>query len=305
MFSWLKRFPRPGSSNQIFLPEQFSYEYVTLDHTGELVARGVGQAQQVIQSLPGGARLELVQVPGGNFQMGSRREGGYEDERPVHPVFLESFWLGKYPVTQAQWQAVMGKLPASRFHGANLPVDTICWKDAEEFCTRLAKITGQAYHLPSEAQWEFACRAGTSTPFSLGETITTEYANYVGAHVYRDEPKGIYRHATTAVGIFPPNPWGLYDLHGNIWEFCADFWQPDYTGAPVDGGPQGHGYHPESRSPRAHAARGGSWHETPTHCRSAMRLKVDEDERMEFYGMRVLLANISVQLARRLQNLQQ
>lgn len=290
MFSWFKRSPRHGTTVHLSQSELFSFETITLDRAGNLVARSKAQARQVTQPLPGGIRLELVEVPGGSFQMGSRREGGYEDERPVHPVFLEGFLLGKYPVTQAQWQAVMGKKPESRFHGANLPVDNICWKEAEAFCERLASITAQEYSLPSEAQWEYACRAGTSTPFSLGETITTEFVNFVGAHTYRDEPRGIYRHGTTAVGMFPPNPWGLSDMHGNVWEFCADFWLPDYTGAPVDGSPRMQGYHPEGKAPRAHAARGGSWHETPAHCRSAMRLRVDEDEQMEFYGLRVMLA---------------
>ncbi|MBE0697909.1 MAG: formylglycine-generating enzyme family protein [Anaerolineaceae bacterium] len=294
IFSWLKRSLRPDGIYSISPPETFSFETITLDRRGTLLSRTAGQAQQITQSLPGGVRLDLVEVPAGSFQMGSRREGGYEDERPLHPVFLEGFWMGKHPVTQAQWQAVMGKPPACRFHGGDLPVENICWKEAAAFCERLAQITSQEYQLPSEAQWEYACRSGTASPFSLGETITTEFANYVGAHTYRDEPPGIYRHGTTPAGSFPPNPWGLYDMHGNVWEFCADFWSPDYTGAPVDGSPQAHGFHPERKEVLAHAARGGSWHETPNHCRSAMRLKVDEEERMEFYGLRVMLQKIAI-----------
>jgi formylglycine-generating enzyme required for sulfatase activity len=268
----------------------FFFETVTLDRRGVVTARLAGQARQATEDLGGGVRLELVIVPAGSFQMGSRHEGGYEDERPVHPVFLPSFWLGKYPVTQAQWQAVMGGRPSfCRFHGPELPVENISWKEAATFCERLAKKTGRRYGLPSESQWEYACRAGTSTPFSLGETITTDYANYVGEHLFREEPAGIYRHGTTPVGSFLPNPWGLYDMHGQVWEFCADAWQPDYTGAPVDGSPRSTGFRPTGSPVGCRAARGGSWHETPAHCRSAVRLQVAEDDRMEFYSLRVAL----------------
>jgi formylglycine-generating enzyme required for sulfatase activity len=271
------------------ITQTFSFETVTLDRTGAVVARFTGQAQQAVEDLGGGVTLALVAVPGGSFQMGSRHEGGYPDERPAHPVFLAPFWLGKTPLTQAQWQAVMGMLPGCRFHGPDLPVENICWKDAAEFCTRLSKKTGQAYSLPSEAQWEYACRAGTSTPFAFGETITTGYANYVGEHTYRDEPPGVYRHGTIPVGSFLPNAWGLYDMHGGVWEFCADAWHEEYSGAPIDGSPRLVGFQGRN-TPVPRAARGGSWHETPNHCRSAVRLQVAEDDRMEYYGFRVLLA---------------
>jgi formylglycine-generating enzyme required for sulfatase activity len=290
MFSHLlSKSHRQGKVHGVSQPCAFSFETVTLDRRGEVVARTAGTARQVIQSLPGGAALELVEIPGGFFQMGSRHEGGYEDERPLHPVFLGEFWLGKTPVTQAQWLAVMGRLPPCRYHGADLPVENISWKEAAAFCNCLANLTGEKYHLPSEAQWEYACRAGTVTPFSLGETITTDYANYVGEHTFREELPGIYRHGTTPVGSFLPNPWGLQDMHGLVWEFCADGWRDDYSGAPVDGSAQSPGRPSQDREPAWRVARGGSWHETPGHCRSAVRLKVAEDDRMEFYGLRVAL----------------
>ncbi len=278
------------------LPQTFSFETVTLDRAGSVVTRSAGQAQEAHEDLGGGVTLALVSVAGGAFQMGSRHEGGYPDERPAHPVFVAPFWLGKHPITQAQWQAVMGGLPrglgqprpgqASRFHGPDLPVISICWQEASAFCQKLSKKTGRAYQLPSEAQWEYACRAGTATPFAFGETLTTDYANYVGEHLFRDEPPGIYRHGPTPVGSFPPNAWGLYDMHGQVWEFCADAWFEDYTAAPVDGSPRTVGYHGK-KEPIARVARGGSWHETPAHCRSAVRLRVMEDDRMEYYGFRV------------------
>lgn len=274
----------------MFLPTHtITFETLTLDRSGQVVSRFTAQAQVAVEDLGGGVTLELVAVPGGSFQMGSRHEGGYEDERPVHPVFMRPFWLARTPVTQAQWQVIMGRLPNCRFHGPDRPVDNINWKEAAEFCKRLAKKTGRAYGLPSEAQWEYACRAGASAPFSFGETITTDYVNYVGDHTFRDEPPGIYRHGTTPVGSFPPNPWGLLDMHGQVWEFCADAWQPDYTGAPIDGGTRGVGKR-ESGSSISRVARGGSWHETPAHCRSAVRLQVDENDHLEYYGARVMLS---------------
>ena len=265
-------------------PQTFSYQSVTLDRAGAPVCTTAGQNIQVIQTLAGGVPLALAAVPRGHFQMGAREDGSYPDELPLHSVFLGPFWLGQHPVTQAQWRAVMGRLPDCRFHGADLPVDTLCWRDALAFCARLSQQTGLRYRLPSEAQWEYACRAGTHTPFSLGESITSQYANFAGIHTYRDAPAGVYRHGVSPVGSFLPNAWGLHEMHGTLWEFCADTWSEDYLGASPDGsaGISPHG-------PAYRVARGGSWHEVPQHCRSAMRLRVAENERLEYYGMRVLL----------------
>lgn len=293
-------------------PQTVPIETVWLDAAGHLLERRPGECTRRVQALGGGVDLNLVAVPGGFFSMGSHNEGGYADEGPLHPVLIEKFWLGQFPVTQAQWRAVMGSLPPCRFHGDDWPVETICWNEAVEFCQRLALLTGRPYTLPSEAQWEYACRAGTSTPFNLGETITTDYVNYVGDHTYRQAPVGVYRHGPTPVGSFPPNRWGLYDMHGEVWEFCADRWTDDYQGASVNGlvpvptftRPRSTIFDriatvlgstfaepsvPHARSETYRVARGGSWHETPAHCRSAVRLKVEEHERLEFYGLRVLL----------------
>lgn len=264
--------------------ESFSFETVTLDRRGSITARAQGEAKLLRQELHGGPVLEMVAVTGGTFQMGSPHGQGYEDETPRHLVSLAPFLLGRYPVTQAQWQAVMGKAARGRFSGANLPVENVAWLEAQEFCHRLSKQTGRNYHLPSEAQWEFACRAGSSTPFSTGETITTAYANYVGAHLYREEAAGEYRHVTTPVDSFLSNPFGILDMHGNVWEFCADRWHPDYNGAPFDGSPWERGGETGYR-----VARGGSWHEPPVNLRSATRLRVNEHERDDYYGFRVAL----------------
>ena len=272
--------------NEIFVQPKsgkINYEYVLLNSKGEISQRGNAVTQQLVEELGNGVGLELIKIPKGFFQMGSlRSEGGYDDEHPLHPVFVNSFWMGKHPILQAQWQAVMGKLPECRFKGHDLPVENITWQEAVSFCNQLSSQTKRQYTLPSEAMWEYACKAGTNTPFSYGETITTDYVNYVGIHTFRDEVPGIYRHGTTPAGTFPPNRWGLFDMHGNVWEFCQDGWTADYTGLGIDSNAHG-------GDKNFKVARGGSWHETPFHCRSAMRLRVIQNERLEFYGMRVML----------------
>jgi len=178
----------------------------------------------------------MVYIAGGSFLMGAPESEHKSDdsERPQHRVTVPEFWMGKYQVTQAQWQAIMGNNPAVH-KGANRPVENVTWDMCQEFCRKLSELTGKRYRLPSEAEWEYACRAGTITPFSCGETLTIELANYYGKRTYADEGQGRYREETVEVGIFPPNPWGLYDMHGNVWEWCEDAWHSDYGGAPIDG----------------------------------------------------------------------
>jgi formylglycine-generating enzyme required for sulfatase activity len=179
--------------------------------------------------------IAMVKIPAGSFLMGSptSEESHFASESPQHKVTLETFWMSQSPITQAQWVSVMGENP-SHFKGNDLPVESVSWYDAMEFCRRLSKQTGHVYTLPSEAQWEYACRAGTTTPFYFGETITPDQANYDGNYTYGG-PRGEYRQRTTPVGMFPPNDWGLYDMHGNVWEWCLDEWHSNYEGAPVDG----------------------------------------------------------------------
>jgi formylglycine-generating enzyme required for sulfatase activity len=209
---------------------------------------------------------------------------GYPDEHPQHHVQLAGFWLGQFPVTQAQWQTVLGRRPPGRFAGPDHPVENVTWDDAQTFCRKLSQQTGRAYALPSEAQWEYACRAGTLTPFAYGPTLTSALANYAGQHVYAGEPPGEYRHVTTPVGQFPPNAWGLLDMHGNVWEWCADPWHADYTGAPSDGRVWATGGDATRR-----VMRGGSWHDTPDSCRSAVRSQFAPGEGEDYIGLRVVL----------------
>ena len=186
-------------------------------------------------------------------------------------------------VTQEQWRAVMSRRATCRFAGDERPVENVAWGEAQAFCQRLAQRAGRAYRLPSEAQWEYACRAGGSAPFHTGETLTTDLANYCGEHAFRAEPAGLYRHVTTPAGMFPPNDFGLYDLHGNLWEWCADTWHADYTGAPASEAAWQSGGDRAAR-----VVRGGSWHDVPGACRSAARARYEAGQGDDFVGFRVV-----------------
>ena len=177
----------------------------------------------MIEDLGSGAILDMIAIPGGSFVMGSptitelQRDN---NENYQHTVNISPFFMGQYEVTQEQWQVVMENNP-SNFQGAKLPVEKVSWNDAVEFCKRLSKKTGKTYRLPSQAEWEYACRAGTKTPFYFGETITPDLVNYNGNNPYASAAKGLYRKQTTDVGNFSPNAFGLYDMHGNVWEWCS------------------------------------------------------------------------------------
>jgi formylglycine-generating enzyme required for sulfatase activity len=213
------------------------------------------------------------------------------DERPQHDVTLPTFYLGRYPVTQVQWRAVAAypkierdlDLNPSRFKGNNRPVERVSWDDAREFCQRLSAKTNKDYRLPSEAQWEYACRAGTTTPFHYGETITTELANYAGSYTYNNGLKGEDRNETTEVGRFPANDWGLHDMHGNVWEWCEDDWHSNYEGAPSDGS----AWVESDRTETRRLLRGGSWFYDPENCRSACRVNFTRGDRFGNFGFRV------------------
>jgi formylglycine-generating enzyme required for sulfatase activity len=200
--------------------------------------------------------------------------------------------MGKFPVTQEQWKQV-ATLPKQQrnltydpanFKGAKRPVEKVSWDDAQEFCARLSKATGKTYRLPSEAEWEYACRAGTTTPFYFGETITPDLAKYNGNRTYGKGLKGTYREQTVDVGSFPPNAFGLYDMHGNVWEWCEDEWHNTYEGAPTDGSAWG-GKGESEQSLRL--LRGGSWGGDPGYCRSAVRGWSPRDNRNDYVGFRV------------------
>ena len=191
----------------------------------ELLIAGVKPCvPQETLTLPGGVRMTFSFIPPGSFLMGS--EKGSDDEKPVHRVELAGgLFLGVHPVTQAQWKEVMGTTP-SHFKGKQRPVEQVSWEDCQEFCKKLSEMTDRKIELPTEAEWECSCRAGTTTEYHFGDVINTDLANYNGNYTWNDSPKGKYRKTTTDVGSFPANPWGLYDMHGNVWEWCADIYEP-------------------------------------------------------------------------------
>jgi formylglycine-generating enzyme required for sulfatase activity len=227
-------------------------------------------------------KLTLMLIPAGEFMMGAPADElkSSDSERPQHLVQVPQFLLGRYPVTQAQWRVVAGyeqgssielNPDPSKFKGDNHPVESVSWEDAQEFCRRLSAKTGKKYRLPSEAEWEYACRAGTVTPFHFGATISSELANYRGSETYNNGPEGEYRGKTTDVGVFPANDWGLYDMHGNVWEWCEDNWHGNHEGAPGDGSAW-----VDTGSNTYKLVRGGSWIYYPNDCRSASRSSSNE-----------------------------
>ena len=242
---------------------------------------------QRLEYLGAGVHLEMVLISAGIFLMGSSEdeEGRFGREGPQHEVRVASFLMGKYPITQEQWESIMEKNP-SKFPGAKRPVDNISWHDAIAFCERLSEKTGRDYRLPSEAEWEYACRARTTTPFHVGKTLTFELANYDATHAYGPEPAaGEYRGETTDVGSFLPNGFDLYDMHGNVWEWCADSWHSDYRRAPSDGRVWETGGNNLRR-----VLRGGAWDILATGCRSVFRDCDHPGNHEASYGLRVVLS---------------
>ncbi len=245
------------------------------------------------EALGDGVNLTLMLIPAGAFDMGAPEDEpeSRDDERPQHRVSVPQFLMGRYPVTQAQWRVVAGypqeaqelNPDPSDFKGDDRPVENVSWDDAQEFCNRLSTKTGKTYCLPSEAQWEYACRAGTTTPFHYGAMITPEVANYDGNYTYNDSPEGEYRESTSDVGRFPANPFGLYDMHGNVLEWCEDDYHADYEGAPSDGS----AWVENDRESLKRLLRGGSWFSIPAYCRSAARNNSTRVNRFNFFGFRV------------------
>ena len=243
------------------------------------------QAQFFIEKLGNDVKLEMIAIPAGKFMMGSPEGEGADDERPQHEVTIQAFYMGKYPITQAEWKAIAERedLKVERDLDSNTayfkdredsdrrPVEQVFWDDAVEFCARLAKLSGREYRLPTEAEWEYACRAGTTTEYYFGGDITSDLANY-GGNVGE----------TTTVGKYPPNAFGLYDMHGNVWEWCQDKWHKTYKGAPTNGSAW------VSGGSSNYVMRGGSWNYSPDYCRSAYRLYSTRGNRFNSLGFRVV-----------------
>ena len=311
------------AAEQRFLPcteEEFHFSVARLQWVDALPPlpgqrKKSPQVRGFLEPLNPSLDLQLVEIPAGSFLMGSppSEEGRSEDEGPQHEVALESFFLGRTPITQAQWREVAGwvegpgerwgldlsgKLEPSRFRGDTRPVERVNWFEAMEFCSRLSQRSGKTYTLPSEAQWEYACRAGSTTPFHCGETLSEELANYDATITYGRGRKGQSRGETSEVGSFPANAWGLHDMHGNVWEWCWDHWHGSYglgqRQAPADGSPWLDADEPGSeeekgrrRDERRRVLRGGSWYSYPVLCRSAYRYIIHPADADYSLGFRV------------------
>jgi eukaryotic-like serine/threonine-protein kinase len=291
-----------SSSKSVSAPQltKIQFTSVKLDSYGKVIDQPTRQAEIFAEDLGNGVSLKMVKIPAGKFAMGQIdsekqdplkvlfKKGDKEysaAELPQHQVTVPEFYMGQMLVTQAQWQAIMDNNP-SKFKGNDkLPVDSVSWLDAMDFCQKLSRETGRTYRLPSEAEWEYACRAGTTTTFAFGETITPEFVNYDGNHPYRNAAKGDYRQRTTLVGSFPANNFGLYDMHGNLWEWCLDGWH-NYNNAPVDGSATGD-INSRSGSKKC-SLRGGSLSEMAALCRSALRNLDAASSRSSIYGLRVV-----------------
>jgi formylglycine-generating enzyme required for sulfatase activity/uncharacterized caspase-like protein len=286
--------------------EQF--KTVTVSSAGELGNWQSRTGEFFTEPLTSQVGLDLAVIPSGQFLMGSpdNEPQRRPSEGPQHPVNIRSFAMGRTALTQAQWRAVLMAVPdkvfldlpfnPSFFEGDDLPVETISWEHATEFCSRLSQLSRRTYRMPSEAEWEYACRAQTSTPFHYGPTLTPQLANYCGtggavcgmnngkdisslsysgtsyaSGNYDLGPLGTFAGKTVPVRTFPPNRFGLHEMHGNVWEHCLDTWQPSYMDAMADGEPNGSG--PQD----LHVLRGGSWSHNPAICRSAYREPIRAD----------------------------
>jgi formylglycine-generating enzyme required for sulfatase activity len=247
-------------------------------------ARADGPAASFTNSLG----MKFAWIPPGTFMMGSPKteEERNDDEIQRNVTLTKGFYMGVHTVTQEEWMKLMEKNPSKFTGAANLPVEQVNWNECQEFIAKLAEKEKKPYRLPTEAEWEYACRAGTTTPFYFGETISTDQANYNGGYVYGGGKQGVYREKTMPVGSFPPNAWGLFDMHGNVWQWCEDWLE----------------IHPKSPKPEAvtdplgktgnsRVLRGGSWIDNPLECRSAYRGGSAPALRHSLAGFRVCFSN--------------
>jgi eukaryotic-like serine/threonine-protein kinase len=284
--------PLPGQSDPEPLPTnrpkltKIQVTSVKLDNKSNVINKPSGSAEIFTESLGNNVELTMVKISAGKFLMGSptSEKGRSNDESPQHLVNVPEFYLGQTLVTQSQWTAIMGNNP-SQFRGNDkLPVDTVSWLDAIDFCEKLSKKTGRTYRLPSEAEWEYACRAGTNTSFAFGEAITLDVVNYRPLILPGQADRS--RSKTTPVGTFSSNLFGLYDLHGNLWEWCLDEWVDSYNGAPNDGSARGDINSRDKNKDRL--LRGGAWNNSASICRSASRIVYTASFRGYSVGLRVV-----------------
>jgi formylglycine-generating enzyme required for sulfatase activity len=239
--------------------------------------------------------IDAVLIPKGSFLMGSRdvQDTLLMCELPQHTVEIPEFWMSKFPTTQAQWRYV-ANLPKvnielnpepSFFKGLHLPVESVSWYEAVEFCKRISVLYRQTFRLPSEAEWEYACRAGTTTSFHFGDISADSFGNFDSSYFLMSHQKGIWRKTTTEIETFPPNAFGLYDMHGNVGEWCQDDWHENYEGAPTDGSSW------LKENSHSKIVRGGSWYDLPSFCKSSSRSEFDPNRTNNLIGFRVVCTN--------------
>jgi eukaryotic-like serine/threonine-protein kinase len=295
VFQYAENKPAPQKigSGSMAAPTTIEFTSVKLNDSGDIIDKPKARARIFQEDLGAGIFLTMVEISAGEFLMGAppTEVGSTPREQPQHRVKVPRFFMGQTPVTQAQWAALFPGTPVGARGNNRLPVYGVNWLDALAFCERLSQKTGHRYRLPTEAEWEFACRANTTTPFVYGDTIIPAVANYNGEHPYAKAPKGEFRQQVTPVAKFPPNLCGLYDLHGNVWEWCQDEWFENYQGAPSDGSARGsldrRDDSSQRSSERLRVVRGGSWFSHATICRAASRTGLFESFRHDNYGLRV------------------
>lgn len=270
------------SVSENFPLRPWNFETVKVNSRGEIVKHETKQAKCFSIDLGNDIDLEMVKIPGGSFVMGSPvDEIDRARDEIQYRVNVRGFYLGKYQITQAQWQAIVGNNPSKFKKEGKYPVERVSWYDSQDFCRRLSQQTGLSFRLPTETQWEYACRAGTKTPFYFGETLNIEIANYNGNYTYGFGKIETDRGEPTAVGSFPANAFGLYDLHGNLWEWCEDDDGCNNSSTPRD--------RVELENP-GKVIRGGSWFDDPASCRCASRLSYHPSLSNHCVGFRVVLA---------------
>jgi eukaryotic-like serine/threonine-protein kinase len=265
LFTKLVIFGSSGSILALVLSRFYKYPNLTkiqftsvkIDEQGNVVERPTGNAEVFTESLGNKTEIVMVKIPSGKFLMGqSQSERQYLDkiyaalprgaaspviesalnsELPQHQVNIPTFFIGQTLVTRSQWQKIMGNNPSEWNGDGSLPVNNVSWIDSINFCYKLSRETGRNYRLPSEAEWEYACRAGSTTPFTFGEVVTPEVVNSFTDNKTYPDPR---THSTIA-GSFPPNMFGLYDVHSNLYQWCADEFVDSYNGAPIDGSARG------------------------------------------------------------------
>ena len=301
-----QKLQQPGFNSTVSLPSQSAQVSSTIQSESAKDTSSKSSSQILTETLPGNIKLEMVKIPAGSFLMGSDE---YDDEKPKHQVKLQEFYLGKYPVTQEQYQAIMGNNPSNFQDNPKNPVEQVSWGDANEFCKKLNQlITGKDFRLPTEAEWEYACRAGTQTRYCFGDdqSLLKEYAWYGDnsgdssldtIKIWDADPnwENYYKKLmdnnckTRPVGEKKSNDWGLYDMHGNVWEWCEDSWHDSYTEKPQNIKDNGNIIWLNGNESR-YALRGGSWCDYSGDCRSPYRNGFDADVRNYDFSFRLAVS---------------